>query len=566
MLRRLSIRDIVLIDTLDLEFEAGLNVLTGETGAGKSILLDALGLALGGRAAAGLVRAGQAQGSVSAEFGAAADHPARALLAAQGFDDPSSEDGDALILRRVLSADGRSRAFVNGEPIPIGVLRAIGAALVEIHGQHDDRGLLNPAGHRALLDAFAGTESLLSTCRARKADWDAAESARTTLAAEAASARRDIEFLQHALKELEQLAPEPGEEARLDAERRVMKSAEHISEDVLKAAAAIGAGPGGAEERMLDALRRLQHVASKADGGLDGAIAALDRALEELGEASRQVSDAAAALSFDPARLDAVEERLFALRALARKHQRRVDELPDLREELGRKLGLAEAGEAAASKAAQEAETARAAFLETAGALHDRRAEAAGRLDAAVAAELAPLKLDRAVFATKVERLADDQAGPEGISRVAFEVATNPGAKPGPIDKIASGGELSRFLLALKVCLSREAAAGGVAVIFDEIDRGVGGATADAVGARLLRLAGADADQVLVVTHSPQVAAKGDHHWRIEKSESAGAMRTQVSPLDAEGRVSEIARMIAGAEVTPAAREAAQSLLAQRDS
>ncbi|MEM9957137.1 MAG: DNA repair protein RecN [Pseudomonadota bacterium] len=561
MLRRLSIRDIVLIDAVDLDFERGLNVLTGETGAGKSILLDALGLALGARSSAGYVRPGASQGAVSAVLKIADAHPARALLMDQGFD----VENDEAVLRRVVSPDGKSKAFLNGEPISVSLLRRIGGLVVEVHGQHDDRGLLNSAGHREFLDTFAEAQDLLAACRATKAAWDAAHEAETVLAQTAEAAQRDLHFLEHALEELDRLSPEPDEEARLDAERRVMKSAEHISEDVLRAAAAMGPGPEGAEERLLDALKRLQHVADKADGGLDGAIAALDRALAELGEAARQVSDAAAALSFDPARLDLVEERLFALRALARKHQKRVDELPELRGELRRKLALVEEGDAAARAAAAETQKARTAFFEAAGALHQRRLAAASRLDAAMAAELAPLKLDRAVFRTDVAELPEDQAGSDGVSRVAFTVATNPGAAPGPIDKIASGGERSRFLLALKVCLALDANAAGVAVIFDEIDRGVGGATADAVGARLLRLAGADAEQVLVVTHSPQVAAKGDYHWRIEKSDQSGGVATSVSRLDRDGRVEEIARMIAGAEVTPAAREAALSLLTGSD-
>ncbi|MCU0854976.1 MAG: DNA repair protein RecN [Rhodobacteraceae bacterium] len=547
MLRALDIRDVLLIDSLTVEFRPGLNVLTGETGAGKSILLDALGFVLGWRGRADLVRAGADQGEVVAEFQLAADHPGWAVLAEAGI-----PPGDELILRRVNARDGRKTSFVNDRRVSGEVLRALSDTLVELHGQHDDRGLLNPRGHRQLLDAFGGLAPLVEETRGA---WRRLGEARRALAeaeARVAALTAEEAFLRHAVGELDKLAPEPGEDAVLDQRRRMMQGAGRIREDVAKALAAIG--EDGAEGLMADAVRWLEGAADRAEGALDGAIDALGRAITELGEAAQGVERALDALAFDPGELESVEERLFAIRALARKHGVLPDDLGTLAEELRRKLGALDAGAAnlAALKAGvAEAEGGHAA---AAAALTTARREAAGRLDEAMAGELAPLRMERAVFATEV---TSGEAGPEGRDAVQFTVATNPGAPPGPLDRIASGGELSRFLLALKVSLT--AGNPGLTLIFDEIDRGVGGATADAVGRRLAALAGKG--QVLVVTHSPQVAALGAHHWRVEKSVTGDVTTSRVVPLDPAARVDEIARMLSGDTVTDEARGAARALL-----
>ncbi|MDF2234889.1 DNA repair protein RecN [Albimonas sp. CAU 1670] len=549
MLRSLEIRDIVLIERLDLEPAQGLNALTGETGAGKSILLDALGLALGGAGRADMLRAGAEEGAVAAVFDFPADHPGREILAEAGL---SAED-DEVILRRRLSG-GRLTGFVNGQRAPAEVLRALGETLVEIHGQHDDRGLLNPRGHRAILDAFAGALPLVDAARAA---WDAARRADQALdaaRAEAEAAARDAEFLRHAVEELTRLSPEAGEDEALDAERRLIKSAAKIREDVARANQALGADEG-AEGRLLDAIRWLDGAADAAEGRLEGALAALDRAMAELGEAQVGVEAALDALAFDPGRLEMVEERLFAIRGLARKHGVAPDDLPALAEDFAARLAAIDGAEAQIADLEHAAKTARAAYETAAARLTEARSEAAGRLDAAVTGELAPLKLERARFETEV---APGAPGPEGVDRVEFRLAANPGAPAGPLARVASGGELSRVLLALKVCLS--GAAEGRAMIFDEIDRGVGGATAAAVGARLAALAAAGA-QVLVVTHSPQVAARADRHFRIEKSVTDGRTRTDVAALPEAEREAEIARMLAGETVTDAARDAARALL-----
>jgi DNA repair protein RecN (Recombination protein N) len=548
MLRSLSIRNIVLIDSLDLELKPGLNVLTGETGAGKSILLDALGLALGRRGRGDMVRAGAEEGSVVAVFEPPAGHPVRAALAEAGF-----PEGDELVLRRVAGADGRSRAFVNDQRASAGALAALGDLLVEVHGQQDDRGLLNAAGHRALLDTFGGLEAVRAATRSA---WRRAAEADAALAeAEAAaeSAAREEEWLRHAAEELTAFAAEPGEDERLDARRRLMQGAERIREEVARAAQELGLD--GAEGAIADATRRLERAAGAAEGRLDGALEALERALTELGEAQAGVAGALEALAFDPHELEASEERLFALRALARKHRTTPEALPALTESLADRLAALEGGASRIADLAQAAQAARAAYDSAAAALSQARRDAAARLDAGVIEELAPLKLERAAFRTDI---TPDAPGPEGVDRVAFTVATNPGAPAGPLSRIASGGELSRFLLALKVRLA--ARGEGKVMIFDEIDRGVGGATADAVGRRLARLA--EEAQVLVVTHSPQVAARGAHHWRITKAVAGGLTRTEVAPLPAETRLDEIARMLSGEIVTPEARSAAAALLA----
>lgn len=548
MLLTLDIRDMLLIDRLELVFRPGLNVLTGETGAGKSILLDCLGFVLGWKGRADLVRAGAAQGEVTAAFALAPGHPARAALAEAGLPD-AEED---LILRRVLTADGRRTAFVNDRRASAEVLRGLSDTLVELHGQHDDHGLLNPRGHRRLLDAFAGTGADLAATRAA---WEAqARAIRNLSDAETAVAKSqaDEDFLRHAVIELDRLSPEPGEDAALDARRRLMQGAARIREDVARAAQALGGE--GAEGLMADAARWLGAAAGRAEGALDEAIAALDRAITELGEAQQGVDRALEAMSFDPRDLESVEERLFAIRALARKHSVGPDDLGAFAEDLRARLSAIEGGAEGLKALAAAVRATGAAYDAAAARLTARRKAAAKALDRAMAAELPPLKLDRAVFVTEV---AEGEAGPDGRDAVSFTVAANPGTPPGPIDRIASGGELSRFMLALKVCLAKGAE--GVTLIFDEIDRGVGGATADAVGRRLARLA--EGAQVLVVTHSPQVAARGAHHWRVEKRVAKGVTTSTVTPLGSGERTDEIARMLAGDTVTDAAREAARALL-----
>jgi len=547
VLLSLTIRDLVLIEAVELRFRPGLNVLTGETGAGKSILLDALGFVLGWRVRGDLVRQGTEQGEVTAAFHLGPGHPVRASLAEAGL--PA---GDELILRRTIGADGRRQAFANDRRIAAETLRGVADMLVELHGQQDDRGLLDARGHRALLDAFAETGPLL----ARVAEaWSARSSAARRLAeAEAAQAEaaRDADYLTHAVAELDRLAPEDGEEPRLDARRRQLQAAERIRDDVARAATALG--PDGAEGRMIDALRWLEATAPHAEGALDAALDGLARALAELGEVTRAVDLLLAAQAGEPGEIERVEERLFAIRALARKHTVLPETLPALAADLRDRRGALASGAADLDRLRAGRDDAIAAYDTAAAALTEARRAAAARLDAAMARELPPLKLERAVFATEV---AAGEPGPDGRDRVGFTVATNPGATPGPIARIASGGELSRFLLALKVCLSTRSE--GLTLIFDEIDRGVGGATADAVGRRLAAL-GATA-QVLVVTHAPQVAARGVNHWQVGKTLRAETARTEVTALDPRARVEEIARMLAGDTITDEARAAARALL-----
>lgn len=545
MLRTLEIRDVLIIDRLALALGPGLNVLTGETGAGKSILLDALGFVLGWRGRADLVRVGAAQGEVVAVFDLDAAHPAHAVLAEAGIE---VEEGE-LILRRINTADGRKTAWVNDRRVTGEVLRDLSETLVELHGQHDDRGLLNPRGHRQLLDAFAGLDltGLRAAWRARAEARGALEAAR--LALERAQGEED--FLRHAVAELDKLNPLPGEEATLDARRRLMQGAERIRADVMRAHGALAEGAEGA---MRDAMRWLEGASDRAEGRLDAAIGALNRALIELGEALGGVEEALSGLDFNPAELEALEERLFAIRALARKHNVLPDDLGFFADAARARLAAIDGGAAGLAKLEKAVTEADAAYGQKAEALTAARKAAAGRLDAAMAAELGPLKMERAVFVTE---LSAGEPGPEGVDAVTFTVATNPGAPAGPLNKIASGGELSRFLLALKVCLMGDSP--GMTMIFDEIDRGVGGATADAVGRRLKALS--DRAQVLVVTHSPQVAAKGASHWQVSKQVENGVTLSRVAALSAGERIEEIARMLAGDTVTDAAREAARALL-----
>ena len=547
MLRGLTIRDILLIDRLELEFQPGLNVLTGETGAGKSILLDSLGVVLGWRGRADVVREGAEQGEVTAVFDLPPNHQVFTLL-----DEAGLRSDDDLVLRRVSGRDGRKQGFVNDRRCSGEVLRQISECLVELHGQHDDRGLLNPRGHRALLDDYAALTDQLGVVRQT---WRGLSQAQTQLAERQAYLAKQAEnhdYLTHAVAELKALSPKAGEDAALDTKRRLMQAGERIREDIAKAAEALSLR--GAEGLLGDARRWLQGAEAKAEGRLSAPLAALERTAVELDIAQRGVEDCLQALDFNPHELELITERLFAIRGLARKHGVLPDALADHTLKLCADLAEIEAGEKDLAALQSALNKAKAVYTAAAENLSVTRQKAARKLDAAMAAELAPLRMERAVFNTELSRV---EAGPDGLDAVQFTVATNPGAPSGPLNKIASGGELSRFLLALKVCLS--ARAEGLTMIFDEIDRGVGGATADAVGRRLAALAAGG--QVLVVTHSPQVAALGGHHWVVEKSVRQGVTRTVVSPVTHDGRIAEIARMLAGDKITDQARAAAQVLL-----
>lgn len=547
MLRALDIRDMLIIDRLELSFQPGLNVLTGETGAGKSILLDSLGFVLGWRGRAELVRQGAEQGEVVAVFDLAEGHAARAVLQEAGF--PVS---DELILRRVNGRDGRKTAWVNDRRCSADVLRALSATLVELHGQHDDRGLLNPRAHRGLLDVFAKVGTQRDATRAAWAEVAIARRAVAVTQAALDAVRAEEEFLRHSVDELDQLNPQPGEDADLDTRRRSMQGAERIRDDVARAFGLLG--DGGAEGKMGEAMRWLDGIVEQAEGGLELPLAALSRAMMELDEAQTGIGRCLEALQFDIGDLEDTEERLFAIRALARKHDVAPDDLATFADTLRAKLAELEAGDADLAERQAALHRAQLIYDTAAGGLSKTRHVAAKRLDISVTRELAPLKMERAVFETI---LTEVEPGPEGFDGVAFRVATNPGAPAGALNKIASGGELSRFMLALKVCLVGENS--GVTMIFDEIDRGVGGATADAVGRRLASLA--SGGQVLVVTHSPQVAARGAHHWLVQKRVEAGVTLSTVVPLQEAERVDEIARMLAGDTVTAAARGAAEALL-----
>ncbi|MFN3516786.1 MAG: DNA repair protein RecN [Novosphingobium sp.] len=556
MLTRLSIRNVVLIEALDLDFAGGLGVLTGETGAGKSILLDALGLALGARADSGLVRSGADQASVTASFEFAALPAGIAALLSEAEVDV--DPGEPLIVKRRVKADGGSKAFVNDQPVSAALLRELGAHLVELHGQHDDRGLVNPRGHRLLLDRFAARSEKGADLAGVEAAWNEWRAAREALASaragvERAAADRDL-LLAH-LAELTALEPAEGEEEQLAEARVAMQKGERLTDD-LEALRKLWAGSDSALASLRSAARRLDRIAGEHPL-LAEALAALDRAVIEAGEAEDKLERAAEALAHDPAALDRIETRLFDLRAAARKHQCQVDDLPRLMREMRARLDAIEGGEAslAALEAAEQA--AGAAYRAGAEALSAARSAAAARLDAAVAAELAPLKLDAAQFRTAVTPLPEERWGAPGMDAVEFLISTNPGAAFAPLAKVASGGELSRFILALKMALAEEG--GAATVIFDEIDRGVGGAVASAIGERLARLA--EGGQLLAVTHSPQVAARGHRHYVIAKSSEGTVTRTSVHQLDGAGRQEEIARMLSGAEITAEARAQADRLL-----
>ena len=558
MLSTLSIRDFVLIDKLDLVFEDGLAALTGETGAGKSILLDALGLALGGRADAGAVRKGATAATIAAAFDLGANHPAFALLAEQGLEAP--EDGAPLILRRQLGADGRSRAFANDQACSVGLLRQLGNLLVEIHGQFDTHGLFDAATHRGLLDQWAGLAKESAATATCFAAWHSAQEALAAEQAKLEAARREEEYLRHAARELEEADPKPGEERALSERRAILQAREKLAAALAEAKGELEAHKG-VDGALRTAARALERVAAHAGGKFDAAIAALEKALEQAVDAAAAIDDAGEALSESGADLEKTDERLHALRGLARKHRVDIDALPALRDDFVAKLAALDAGEGNLKKLAQAEKTAKAAYLTAAKALSAGRAGAATKFEKAISKELPPLKLDKARFRARLEALPEESWSAGGLERVAFEIATLPGAEPGSLAKIASGGELSRLMLALKVVLAQAGAKRGAmpALIFDEVDSGIGGAAAAAVGERLARLA--KNAQVLVVTHSPQVAARASVHLRVAKTATAKSASTSVTILDRAARREEIARMLAGATVTDAARAAADALL-----
>lgn len=557
MLARLSIRDIVLIERLDIEFATGLAVLTGETGAGKSILLDAFALALGGRGDAGLVRHGAEQGQVTAVFDVPKNHPAAKILAENGLDDTNLEESCELILRRVQLADGRTRAFINDQSISVQTLKAVGAALVEIHGQHDERALVDAATHRRLLDAFSGLEKDVAAVETL---WDVRRTANTALEEHRAGmerAAREADYLRHASDELKQLAPKDGEETSLASRRTTMMQGEKIASDLREAQEAVG-GNHSPVSALSAAVRRLERRGVNSPALVEPAVKAIDAAINALEEADQHLQAALAATDFDPAELERIEERLFALRAASRKYSTPVDGLAALAAKYAADVVLIDAGASRLKKLEQAAIEADSRYAAAAKKLSLARQKSAEKLNKAVNAELAPLKLERAKFMTQVE--TDEAApGPQGFDRVEFWVQTNPGTKPGPLMKVASGGELSRFLLALKVVLSDRGSA--PTLVFDEIDTGVGGAVADAIGGRLARLAGKV--QVMAVTHAPQVAARADQHLLISKDalDKGKRVATRVNALAADHRREEIARMLAGAEITAEARAAAERLL-----
>ncbi len=554
MLSRLAIRDIVLIERLDIDFQPGLSVLTGETGAGKSILLDALALALGARGDPRLVRQGATQGQVTAAFDIAHDHPARSLIADNGLDC----DGD-VILRRVQVSDGRTRAFVNDQPASVALLRDIAGTLVEIHGQHDDRALVDPASHRALVDAFGGLQGEAAAVATAHRTWRQADRELDEARAQVAAAAREADFLRTAVRELAELDPEPGEEATLAEQRAAMMRAERVASDIAEAADALG-GSSSPVPTLASLLRRLERKAAEAPGLLEDANRALDEALIALDAARVGIEAALRATEHDPRLLERTEERLFALRAAARKHNTAADDLAALAVRMADDLAALEAGEERIGALEQQAGAARSAYARAAAALTDHRTRAARDLEVAVMGELPALKLERAAFFVSIA--TDQGRGTEnGFDMIEFHVRTNPGAHPGPLMKVASGGELARFMLALKVALADRGSA--PVLVFDEIDSGAGGAVADAIGQRLARLAARV--QVLCVTHAPQVAARATDHFVIVKTpHGTDAVHTSINRMDESGRAEEIARMLAGATITDEARRAAERLLADR--
>ena len=557
MLAALSIRDIVLIDKLDLEFGPGLSVLTGETGAGKSILLDAFSLAIGGRGDASLVRRGASQGQVTAVFELPKDHSVLALLSENGI----AAEGQ-LILRRLQGADGRSRGYINDINVSVQLLRRVGQALVEIHGQHDDRALIDPVGHRDLVDAFGGLIGDATSVADAYARWQQAQAERDRHQSEIAAARANQDYLSHAVEELRQLEPQAGEEEALASRRQMMMHAEKIAGELNDALDALqGEGTSGA--RLAAALRRIERQTGAGGTLLASVAEALERVLAETNAARAKIEDALAAAAFEPHELERAEERLFALRALARKHRVAVDDLPAFVARLETELAALEHGESRLDELTAATAAARDAYVRAAISLSKARRDAAERLDAEVLAELAPLKLDKARLITRIETVDVHDGGPHGVDRVAFWVRTNPGTEPGPLMKVASGGELARVILALKVVLAARGSA--PTLVFDEVDAGVGGATAAAVGERLAKLSAKV--QVLAVTHAPQVAALANEHMLIAKEAVHGpegeTMATRVVVLDGARRREEIARMLAGQTITDEARAAAERLMSR---
>ncbi len=550
MLLSLAIRDLVLIEALDLDFHRGLGVLTGETGAGKSILLDALGLAMGARADSGLVRQGAERALVIAGFDITGRQGVAAMLDAN---DISQEPGEPLLIRRQVRADGGSRAFVNDQPVSAGLLRDLGVLLVEIHGQHDDRGLINPKGHRDLLDSFGRCD--VAGVAAAWRGWQAAERAYADANAAIDTALRDRDLLEHNLAELTAFMPQPGEEAELAGERAAMQKGERLSGDLSDLFETFE-GSKGALAQLRGAARKLDRIAEEHPL-LNEALEALDRSVIEADDAESKLRAAAEALTYDSVRLDEMERRLFDLRALARKHNVAGDGLPDLLKQMQADWAALESGGANLTALDKARHAAKSAYVAAAEALSAARAKAGEALDSAVQGELIPLKLDAARFRTLVDPLDETRWGASGMDHVEFLISTNPGSDFAPLMKIASGGELSRFILALKVALAEQG--GAETMIFDEIDRGVGGAVASAIGERLARLA--RTTQLLVVTHSPQVAARGAHHLLIAKTSDGTVARTGVRLLDDADRKEEIARMLSGAEITPEARAQADRLL-----
>ncbi|MBT3359384.1 MAG: DNA repair protein RecN [Rhodospirillales bacterium] len=554
MLHSLSIRDVVLIERLDLSFHSGLCVLTGETGAGKSILLDALSLALGERADAGLVRHGAARAVVAAEFEVDPQHPAAQILEEQGI---SLDDGEPVILRRTLSADGRSRAFVNDQAVSVALLRRVGETFVEVHGQFENQRLTQTSIHRELLDAYGGLREEAEKVAAAFTAWRFAVDGRDEAAARLETARHEEEFLRHAVDELAALDPRAGEEETLAEKRSMMMHAEKIVEGMNQAAEALNRGDG-VEAAFRTALRALEQIAENAEGRLDGVLAALERAAVEASEATALLEKASSEIDLDPHNLEKTEERLFAVRALARKHGCEVDALPDVRNSLSARLEAIDDGGEILKRLERQETEARDSFRAAALALGSSRKAAGAQLDQAVGVELEPLRLGKAHFVTRIDPLPEEAWGERGCDAVFFEVATNPGSAPGPLNRISSGGEMARFMLALKVVLAK--ADPVPTLIFDEVDANVGGAVAAAVGQRLAALA--ERFQVFVITHSPQVAARAAHHLRVSKADGEDGVISGVEALLPFERKEEIARMLAGARITDEARAAADSLLA----
>jgi len=552
MLTSLSIRDIVLIDKLDLSFKEGLTVLTGETGAGKSILLDSLGLATGARADRALVRQDQKQGSVIAEFSLVPNHPACELLEREGLDGGEG----SVILRRSVGADGRSRAWANDQPVSRGMLADLGRMLLEVHGQHDDRGLLEAGAHRALLDAFGGHSEALAAVKASYVHLSEAQRVLDKAETDLLEAQQDEEYILHAQEELAGLNPVAGEEAELAEQRALMMQGEKLMDD-LQAFLQELSGRSGADSVMRGVLRRMERTEGAAADRLAPVIQSIDRASVELADGVEALEHLVRELQFDPQDLEAVEERLFEIRRLARKHNCAPDQLAQVFEDFEGRATALSAGDEIVQEARRALTEAKARMKAAVEVLRAARTRSAVKLDKLIAAELPPLKLEKAIFRTAIEVLPETDWNQLGGERVAFEVKTNPSTPFGPMLKVASGGELARFILALKVVLAE----GGSApvMVFDEVDRGIGGATASAVGERLKRLS--DSAQILVVTHSPQVAARGRSQYQISKGDEGNITKTSVRQLENSERREEIARMLAGTEITDAARAAADQLL-----